>query len=117
MLPVSFKFIVSTIGLTALVGFSACSKTDIPDASANTILQPETLSSSTPAQAAIASAHPLATQAGMDILDQGGNAFDAAIAVAASLGVVEPFSAGIGGGGFWLIYESTADKNLFIDAR
>lgn len=56
-------------------------------------------------QAAIASAHPLATQAGLDILKQGGNAFDAAIAVAATLGVVEPYSAGIGGGGFWLLYD------------
>ena len=71
----------------------------------------------TPGQAAIASAHPLATQAGMDILAQGGNAFDAAIAVAASLGVVEPYSAGIGGGGFWLVYQADKQKYSFIDAR
>ena len=70
-----------------------------------------------PKQAAIASAHPLSTQAGMDILNQGGNAFDAAIAVAASLGVVEPYSAGIGGGGFWLIYQAKKDQYTFIDAR
>ncbi|MEL7400269.1 MAG: gamma-glutamyltransferase, partial [Pseudomonadota bacterium] len=70
-----------------------------------------------PKQAAIASAHPLSTQAGMDILNQGGNAFDAAIAVAASLGVVEPYSAGIGGGGFWLIYQADKDRYTFIDAR
>lgn len=68
-------------------------------------------------QAAIASAHPLATQAGMDILAQGGNAFDAAVAVAASLGVVEPYSAGLGGGGFWLLYDASTSQYRFIDAR
>lgn len=71
----------------------------------------------TPSAAAIASAHPLSTQAGMNVLEQGGNAFDAAIAVAASLGVVEPYSAGIGGGGFWLLYLADKDEYRFIDAR
>ena len=70
-----------------------------------------------PSQAAIASAHALSTQAGMEVLAQGGNAFDAAIAVAASLGVVEPYSAGIGGGGFWLLYLAEQDEYKFIDAR
>ena len=67
--------------------------------------------------AAIASAHPMATDAGMKVLEQGGNAFDAAIAVAASLGVVEPYSAGIGGGGFWLLYNASEQRYHFIDAR
>lgn len=68
-------------------------------------------------QAAIASAHPLATQAGMDVLNQGGNAFDAAIAVASVLAVVEPYSAGMGGGGFWLLHDAKQNKNVFVDAR
>lgn len=66
---------------------------------------------------AVASAHPLATQAGLDILAQGGNAFDAAVAVAATLGVVAPYHSGLGGGGFWLLHIEKEHKNVFIDAR
>jgi len=68
-------------------------------------------------QAAIASAHPLATQAGIDILNRGGNAFDAAIAVTATLAVVEPYSSGIGGGGFYLLHQKKSDRYVMIDAR
>ena len=68
-------------------------------------------------QAAIASAHPLATQAGITILEQGGNAFDAAIAVTAALAVVEPYSSGIGGGGFYLLHEASNNRHVMIDAR
>ena len=68
-------------------------------------------------QAAIASAHPLATQAGIDILSQGGNAFDAAIAVTATLAVVEPYSSGIGGGGFYLLHQVESDQYVMLDAR
>ncbi len=70
-----------------------------------------------PPQAAIASAHPLATKAGMDILKHGGNAFDAAVAVASTLAVVEPYSSGVGGGGFWLLYDASKKQINFIDSR
>ena len=93
----------------------ACSQSPTPATATATATSQS--SDNQPKQAAIASAHPLSTQAGMDILNQGGNAFDAAIAVAASLGVVEPYSAGIGGGGFWLIYQADKDRYTFIDAR
>lgn len=70
-----------------------------------------------PAGAAIASAHPLATEAGYRILSQGGNAFDAAVAIAAALAVVEPYSSGLGGGGFWLLHRAADSRQVMIDAR
>lgn len=70
-----------------------------------------------PKQAAVASAHPLATKAGIDILKKGGNAFDAAAAVTASLAVVEPYGSGIGGGAFWLIHRASDNKQVMIDGR
>ncbi|QNR96134.1 gamma-glutamyltransferase [Stenotrophomonas sp. 169] len=66
---------------------------------------------------AIASGHQLATQAGMDILAQGGNAFDAAVAVSSTLAVVEPISSGLGGGGFFLLHDAASGKDLMLDAR
>ena len=70
-----------------------------------------------PNQHAVASAHPIATEAGINILSQGGNAFDAAIAVASTLAVVEPYSAGMGGGGFWLLHQGLENRSIFVDAR
>lgn len=73
--------------------------------------------SAAPGQAAIASAHPLATRAGMEVLEAGGNAFDAAVAVSAALGVVEPFSSGLGGGGLWLLHFAEDGRQVMVDAR
>jgi len=69
------------------------------------------------ASAGIASAHPLATQAGHRILAKGGNAFDAAVAVTAVLAVVEPYASGLGGGGFWLLHEAKSGKTIMLDGR
>ncbi len=78
---------------------------------------PATFAAAPLARAAIASAHPLATEAGYKILQQGGNAFDAAVTVAAVLAVVEPYSAGLGGGGFWLLHRAADGHQTMVDAR
>lgn len=69
------------------------------------------------AECGIASAHPLATRAGCGMLGAGGNAFDAAVAVASTLAVVEPFASGIGGGGFLLLHRASDKFETFVDAR
>lgn len=71
----------------------------------------------TPPGYAVATAHALATRAGVEILEQGGNAFDAAVAVSAALAVVEPASSGIGGGGFWLLHRESDGRQVFVDGR
>ena len=67
--------------------------------------------------AAIVSAHRLATEAGETVILQGGNAFDAAVAVSAALAVVEPYSSGLGGGGFWLLHRARDKRDVMIDGR
>lgn len=66
---------------------------------------------------AIATPHPLATDAAEQILAQGGNAFDAAVAVAGVLAVVEPYGSGLGGGGFWLLHDASAGRDVMVDSR
>lgn len=70
-----------------------------------------------PPGTAIASAHALATEAGLDAIRAGGNAFDAAVATSAMLSVVEPISSGIGGGGFFLLHDAKTNRDVFVDAR
>jgi gamma-glutamyltranspeptidase/glutathione hydrolase len=70
-----------------------------------------------PGKAAIASAYPLASDAGREIIAKGGNAFDAAVAVAAALAVVEPSSSGLGGGGFFLIRRASDGHEVMLDLR
>ncbi|NKJ21112.1 gamma-glutamyltransferase [Dyella sp. SG609] len=70
-----------------------------------------------PGKAAIASANFHATEAGLEVIAKGGNAFDAAIAVASALSVVEPESSGIGGGFMAVLHRAADGKDIFIDAR
>jgi len=98
-------FLLSAIGCLALLGASPANVAIAADAQA------------VPGRQAIASAHPAATRAGLDVLAAGGNAFDAAVAVTAVLAVVEPYSSGIGGGGFYLLHRQADDRQTFLDAR
>jgi gamma-glutamyltranspeptidase/glutathione hydrolase len=66
---------------------------------------------------AVTTVDPTATAVGLEVLRRGGNAVDAAVAAAATLGVTEPFSAGIGGGGFFVYYDARRHRVYTIDGR
>ncbi|EHJ08035.1 gamma-glutamyltransferase [Staphylococcus simiae] len=65
----------------------------------------------------ISVSHPLAAKVGKEVLDKGGNAMDAVIAIQLSLNVVEPFTSGLGGGGYLLYYDQATQQMTAFDAR
>jgi gamma-glutamyltranspeptidase/glutathione hydrolase len=65
----------------------------------------------------VAVSHPLAAQAGAKILEEGGNAIDAAVAIQFALNVVEPQFSGIGGGGFMMIHLAKTNQTFIVDSR
>ena len=65
----------------------------------------------------VVSAHSAASEAGLTLLQQGGNAIDAAVATTLAISVVEPFSAGIGGGGFLLLRDGKTGETKTLDFR
>jgi len=81
------------------------------------LLLPFVAQATTPQSGMVVAGHPLAAKAGVEMLKNGGNAFDAAAATALALGVVEPASSGIGGGGFFLLYIAKENRYVMIDAR
>ncbi len=66
---------------------------------------------------AVASVDPNASQIGVRVLRHGGNAVDAAVATAAALGVTEPYSSGLGGGGFFVYYDASTGDVSTLDGR
>jgi gamma-glutamyltranspeptidase/glutathione hydrolase len=66
---------------------------------------------------AVATVDPEATRAGLGVLKRGGNAVDAAVAAAAALGVTEPYSAGLGGGGYFVYYNARTGRVHTLDGR
>ena len=99
-----------------LVGGVACAADASPKDSPSSSIK-SAATRQRPGHAAIASANFLATNAGLEILAKGGNAFDAAVAVASTLSVVEPESSGIGGGFMGVLHRAKDDHDTFIDAR
>jgi gamma-glutamyltranspeptidase/glutathione hydrolase len=102
---------VSALLVTTLTGARGAPGTPKPPA------QPPKTATAVGYGGAVASVNPYATQAGIDVLRRGGNAVDAAVATAAALGVVEPYSSGIGGGGFFVYYDARTHKVSTIDGR
>ena len=80
------------------------------------LLLPALALAAPPGKSAVATAHPLATEAGQQIMATGGNAFDAAVAVSAVLAGGEPYSSGIGGGGCWLLHRKDGHE-VVVDGR
>ncbi|MFM6105864.1 MAG: gamma-glutamyltransferase [Sphaerospermopsis kisseleviana] len=97
------NLIISFISLTAILTTQAVSATiNVPVKSKNGM---------------VTSANPLASEAGLSILKKGGNAVDAAVATTFAISVVEPFSAGIGGGGFLLFHSQKTGEIKALDFR
>ncbi|MDP9294621.1 MAG: gamma-glutamyltransferase, partial [Actinomycetota bacterium] len=81
------------------------------------VVAPAKVATATGTGGAAASVDPLATKTAIEVLRSGGNAVDAAVAAAGVLGVVEPYSSGIGGGGFMLVYDAQRGQVDTIDSR
>lgn len=101
-----------------MLALSACGQRAVPDAARPGAAEPAVAQPlSARAQAGVAAAHPLAVEAGLAVLRRGGNAADAAVAVQAMLGLVEPQSSGIGGGAFLLYYDAASRAVSAYDGR
>lgn len=102
------------VGFAAIFFLSACA----PERASEVVPEQPAVADSAPVyeNGMVSSAHPLATEAGLTILRAGGNAFDAAVAVASTLNVVEPMMSGMGGYGTIMVYSAEAGEPLYLDA-
>tara|TARA_R110002124_G_scaffold64985_2_gene177862 strand:+ start:682756 stop:684441 length:1686 start_codon:yes stop_codon:yes gene_type:complete len=118
--PVFILLLALILCITANISgvFPPCYADDIqPEQNTALLDKAEFVQDTSGAEQMVVTAHPLATQAAYDVLEQGGNAADAAIAAQLVLGLVEPQSSGLGGGGFALYYDAQKDKLFTIDGR
>jgi gamma-glutamyltranspeptidase/glutathione hydrolase len=110
-----------TAAVTALLATGALVVTSTPGTAAEEPADRAPYTEKTPVSrgtgGAVSSVDPEATRIGLRVLERGGNAVDAAVATAAALGVTEPYSAGIGGGGYFVFYNARNGKVMTIDGR
>ena len=115
------RFARALVGVLALAGLVACGSGGAPNVAApQTPSGPERAQSNEPARAKrhmIAAANPLAAEAGLEILREGGSALDAAIAAQMVLNLVEPQSSGLGGGGFLVHFSEASGDIVAYDGR
>ncbi|UOQ52688.1 gamma-glutamyltransferase [Hymenobacter cellulosivorans] len=105
----------SRLSLLALAALLSCSRASAPTTTASTTPAPQALGV-TAAKAMVVSAHPAASRIGLEILQKGGNAYDAAVAVQFALAVALPVAGNIGGGGF-LLYRGADGQEGALDFR
>ncbi len=108
------RFTILCLILTGLILLAGCGRRDEPEAPPPS---PPAQSAAWDKGAMVAAADPRAVEAGLDILRRGGHAVDAAIAVHAVLGLVEPQSSGLGGGAFMLVYDRESGSLQVYDGR
>lgn len=116
LLPFRFRAFAAVAPLLGLFLASAPAQDAAPDDASRAAIALKDDQPVRAPHAMVVTVHHLATDAGVDILRQGGNAIDAAVAVGFALAVVHPVAGNIGGGGFMLIHEHTG-KDVFIDYR
>jgi gamma-glutamyltranspeptidase/glutathione hydrolase len=111
------RLLLGAFTALALLGITSAGPGTLERAASATRPEPVRQAVAVGTGGAAASVDPIATQTAIRVLDRGGNAVDAAVAAAAMLGVVEPYSCGIGGGGFMVIYRASDDRVVTIDSR
>src|SRR5688572_1933080 len=109
-------------GALALAAVAAAPPASGAQSSADTAVAagrpaPPAPSTSTGYGGAVASVDAEASAVGLEVLRKGGNAADAAVATAAALGVTEPYSAGIGGGGYFVYFDAASGEVTTFDGR
>ena len=113
----SYRPLAALLGLTLAAGVTVTTGPTTAAGPAPGTPQPPKTPTSVGYGGAVSSVDPYASQVGLAVLKRGGNAADAAVAMASALGVTEPYSAGVGGGGYFVYYDAESGKVQTLDGR